>query len=69
MNADCVNLKQTREMNIIKGGLFISDQFIEKISLVAFEGSSVTLVGFLKYNILGDYFSLDSLAAIVAGGT
>ena len=66
--ADCVNLKQTREL---KRTLYLGSgrsEYFEHISLVALEGSSLTLMGTLAYNPNTGKLELTNVASFIAGG-
>lgn len=62
------NLPAVRTLQKIPGSFFVPDQYIEKINLFGLEGSSVTLLGLVKYESQNDYFHLTQLSAIIAGG-
>jgi len=62
------NLPAVRTLQKIPGSFFVQDQYIEKINVFALEGSSVTLLGLVKYDSQNDYFHLTQLSAIIAGG-
>ena len=40
----------------------------EKVSLIAFEGSSLTLLGLVKYDPVSDTIKMTNVSGIVAGG-
>lgn len=67
-DADCVNLKQTRDL---KRTYYINTnrmEYFEHISLMALEGSSLTLMGTLAYNPNTGKLELTNVASFIAGG-
>ena len=45
-----------------------STQFIEKLSYIAFEGSTLTFLGLLNYDTEQKKFTMSKISAIIAGG-
>jgi len=45
-----------------------STRFVEKLSFIAYEGSTLTLLGILKYDTKLQTFTLSSVSGILAGG-
>lgn len=45
-----------------------STRFVEKLSYIAYEGSTLTLLGILKYDTKLQTFTLSSVSGILAGG-
>jgi len=43
-------------------------RFIEKLSYIAYEGSTLTLLGILKYDTKLQTFTLSNVSGIIAGG-
>ena len=43
-------------------------RFVEKLSYIAYEGSTLTLLGILKYDTKLQSFTLSSVSAMIAGG-
>jgi membrane peptidoglycan carboxypeptidase len=62
------NLPAVRTLQKIPGSFLNPDKYEEKISFLGLEGSSVTLLGLVKYDSVNNYFHLTQLSAIIAGG-
>ena len=45
-----------------------STHFVEKLSYIAYEGSTLTLLGILKYDSKLQTFTLSNVSGIIAGG-
>ena len=56
------NTKQKREL---KEGYF---SLYEKVKFIALEGSSLTLLGLIKYNKKTDNFEMTELSMVLSGG-
>ena len=56
------NVKNERKLTVDEGFL------LEKISYMAIEGSSLTLLGLVKYDSEADCFMLTNLSHCMAGG-
>ncbi len=64
-----INLPAVRTLQKVPSlSFFVSDQYFEKINVIGLEGSSVTLLGLVKYDSQNDYYHLSQLSAIIAGG-
>lgn len=66
--ADCINLPQTRSLSKVYYISTSRTDYFENISLMALEGSHLTLMGLLAYNSETGKLELTKVSSIIAGG-
>jgi hypothetical protein len=66
--AEAMNLTQHRKTESVYDSTKRKTDYFEKVSLFAFEGSTLTLMGLVKYDAKTDQLKMTDVTGIVAGG-